>query len=1136
MKHREPRAHWFLIGLGSFLLVLLLVFDGFVQGVVGEAKSTTPAGSGPIGPAEVTEGGPVVNTGQGETRSARMPEKTIALTFDDGPDPLWTPRILDVLAEYDAKASFFMIGGNVAAHPTLVQRVLDEGHEIGNHSYSHVDLATAPDWRIRLELSLTQRALAGSVGVKTWLMRMPYSGTPDGATEGQWRAAQVAGEEGYIVVFTDRDTRDWERPGVDFMVEEALKDTDDGAGAIIMLHDSGGDRSQTVQALREFIPQLQAKGYRFTTLAEALELPRAEVPASFRSQVSGKLVVTTQRAAAFAVDVLGILFLIGGALGLIRVVFLMVVAVRHARVTRRARKAPGMDDDPPSLTVIVPAFNEEVGIAATISSLRDTDFTGDLRIIVVDDGSTDRTAEIVRGLADSALTLVTKPNGGKASALNEGIRYAVSEIVVMVDGDTVFQRDTLRKIVRPFRDPKVGAVSGNAKVANRKGVLGRWQHIEYVIGFNLDRRMFDVFDCMATVPGAIGAFRRIALQRVGGVSEDTLAEDTDLTIAINRAGYRVAYEESAIAWTEAPASLKQLWRQRYRWCYGTMQAMWKHKPWFYEKNGRRCLTYLTVFQVLFPLLAPAVDVFALYALIFSDRKEFALFWLVFVGVQMIGGALALVLDKERLTPLWTVPLQQFVYRQLMYLIVIQSLVTAVLGSRMRWQTIRREGTFNAPNAVTPMVVTDTGPIALPTAFRQPRGAEQESVRVAGAPTGPQPLPRHPVPEEEFRPLPELSPAETTMLMPVVDLTADPPPAFTLRDDYADDVAFPRRYAPEPVDEPRPADPDEAYEADEAYPAYGPEAGFESPYGAGAEVEDEPSVAADADAPFDASVTKPWWADDPADEPEDKPWWERDDADREPTFEERLDSLRVADPDDATFLSGAYRDDPVPDVETTLTLAILTEDDLATPDPVADRPLETLTDLDAFADTEDPSPVAEITEADEAEAKPEADLADLAEPVEEPEADVDEPEAVTEVEEVEPKPDEGFADLDEVEADTVEPLVGLDDADEPVEEAAPKPVEPLVDLEDVAEVEEEVEEAAEARSGEDFVGVDEIEAKPVETVVDADEWVPFRGTGEVPVVPRQGSVVMAAARPARPPEPVDDGEPDDDLDPDAATAR
>jgi cellulose synthase/poly-beta-1,6-N-acetylglucosamine synthase-like glycosyltransferase len=265
----------------------------------------------------------------------------------------------------------------------------------------------------------------------------------------------------------------------------------------------------------------------------------------------------------------------------------------------------------------------------------------------------------------------------------------------MVDGDTVFQRDTLRQIVKPFADLTVGAVSGNTKVANRGGILGRWQHIEYVIGFNLDRRMFDLLQCMPTVPGAIGAFRREALSQVGGVSHDTLAEDTDLTMAICRSGWRVVYEETAIAWTEAPGSLRQLWRQRYRWCYGTLQAMWKHRGSLVEKGpfGRRCLTYLITFQVLLPLIAPAVDVFAVYGLLFLDPVETLGLWALFVLGQMAAGAYALYLDHEPVRPLWTLPLQQIVYRQLMYLVVIQSVVTAVLGATLRWQTIHRTGTF-----------------------------------------------------------------------------------------------------------------------------------------------------------------------------------------------------------------------------------------------------------------------------------------------------------------------------------------------------------------------------------------------------------------------------------------------------------
>ena len=695
MKKRDPRAHWFLLAFGCFLLACILLMNGYVNGAVGEVPRKPVDESGQA-PPEVTQGGPVVSAKDGEVRSVRMPRKTVALTFDDGPDPKWTPQMLDVLKKHDARGSFFMVGGNVAKHPELVQRVLAEGHEVGNHSYTHADLADAPDWRIRLELSLTQRALSGAAGVKTRLMRLPYSGSPLGTTGAQWRAAQVVGEAGYLVVFTDGDTKDWQHPGVEAMVQSAVDSTKGGQGAIIMLHDAGGDRAEVVKAVDQIIATLKPRGYEFTTLAEALKLPKSEVAATDGEQMIGQTLVFTQNLAEWLVTALWVLFGIAGAAAVLRLLVLLVFAHLHVRKV----KERNLDRKPisPFLTVIVPAYNEEVGIEATLRSLQDNDYPGELEIIVVDDGSTDRTAEIVRALEGDGLRLLGKKNGGKPSALNAGIAAARGEVIIMMDGDTVFQRDTLRKLVQPFADPKVGAISGNAKVANRKGLWGRWQHIEYVIGFNLDRRMFDLLQCMPTIPGAIGAFRKEVLDAVGGLSEDTLAEDTDLTMAISRSGWQVVYEETAIAWTEAPSSLHQLWKQRYRWCYGTIQAMWKHRSSLREPFGRRCLSYLTVFQVLLPLIAPAVDVYTLYGVLFGDPVKSLVIWVTVVLLQAGAAAYALRLDREKVQPLWALPLQQFVYRQLMYLVVIQSLVTVITGNRLAWQTIRRTGTFSDPNS------------------------------------------------------------------------------------------------------------------------------------------------------------------------------------------------------------------------------------------------------------------------------------------------------------------------------------------------------------------------------------------------------------------------------------------------------
>ncbi|HKY67403.1 MAG TPA: glycosyltransferase family 2 protein, partial [Acidimicrobiales bacterium] len=377
-----------------------------------------------------------------------------------------------------------------------------------------------------------------------------------------------------------------------------------------------------------------------------------------------------------------------------------VVAVALAR--RHVRRPPPVRPWTGPVTIVVPAYNEAAGIAACLRSLVASDWSHGLAVVVVDDGSTDATAEIVAGLRLPGVSLVRQINQGKPAALNAGAAVATTELVVMVDGDTLFEPGTLAELVAPFADPRVGATSGNAKVLNRRSLLGRWQHIEYVMGFNLDRRLLASVGAIATVPGAVGAFRVAALRDVGGVSLDTLAEDTDLTIAVQRAGWRVAYQDRARAWTEAPATVGDLWRQRYRWCYGTLQAVWKHRRAVVEPRaiGLVGLPYALTFQVVVALLGPVVDVAALYAALTGQARSVLVTWLGVTLVQVALAAWAFRLDGERPGPLWAVPLQQVVYRQLMYLVVVQSVAAAVAGTRLRWHKLRRLGLAGAPAGVT----------------------------------------------------------------------------------------------------------------------------------------------------------------------------------------------------------------------------------------------------------------------------------------------------------------------------------------------------------------------------------------------------------------------------------------------------
>ncbi|MBM9507966.1 bifunctional polysaccharide deacetylase/glycosyltransferase family 2 protein [Actinacidiphila acididurans] len=713
VRTRPLRTHWLLLTTLLLTLGVALLLQGYTQHMFGISDDGAGAGGGPAGrvPAAVAHGGPVVDGVTG--RTARPKAHTVALTFDDGPDPVWTPKILAVLRRHHVHATFFVVGTQVAAHPGLVRQILADGNEIGIHTFTHANLGKIPGWQRSVELREAQLALAGATGRTSSLLRPPYSAGNDALTDKDWTAVRAAGAAGYLTVLTTLDSDDWKHPGVARILANA---TPHGtAGQVLLMHDAGGDRSQTVAALDRLLPQLAARGFRVTTVSAAVGISTPMAAASSGDHWLGRGLLAALTGSAWVIRIIGWLMYAAGALAVLRAVAVLLAARRHLRRRGRAWGPPMTAP----VTVIVPAYNESAGIEAAVRSLLASDHP--VEIVVVDDGSTDGTADLVQSLGLPGVRVIRQANAGKPAALNTGIAAASHDLLVMVDGDTVFEPGTVRALVQPFADPRVGAVSGNAKVVNRGGLLGRWQHIEYVVGFNLDRRLFDLGQCMPTVPGAVGAFRRDALTRVGGVSDATLAEDTDLTMAICRDGWRVVYEENAIAWTEAPASLGALWKQRYRWCYGTMQAMWKHRGAVLRsgaagKLGRRGLTYLLLFQVLLPLLAPVVDLFAIYGLIFLDPVRIAALWLGFLAVQLAMGMYAFRLDGESPKPLWTLPLQQFVYRQLMYLVVIQSVVTALAGTRLRWQRMERYGSLTVPPPTSPPppMMSSTQTVPAPT--------------------------------------------------------------------------------------------------------------------------------------------------------------------------------------------------------------------------------------------------------------------------------------------------------------------------------------------------------------------------------------------------------------------------------------
>jgi cellulose synthase/poly-beta-1,6-N-acetylglucosamine synthase-like glycosyltransferase len=408
-------------------------------------------------------------------------------------------------------------------------------------------------------------------------------------------------------------------------------------------------------------------------------------------------------------------FLIGILLGLGRLFFVGSLAFAQWLRSRRRERVHAGSDYEPFVSVIVPAYNEQLVVANTIRSLLSSDYRN-YEIIVVDDGSEDATSRVVEENfgKDARLKLLTVANAGKASALNTGLTHAKGSVVVALDADTLFGPQTIGVLAHRFHNPKLGAIAGNAKVGNRVNIVTRWQALEYITSQNMDRRAFASLNCITVVPGAVGAWRRDLLEQVGGFPSDTLAEDQDLTLQIRQLGYEIGYEELAVAWTEAPDKLKTLARQRFRWAYGTLQCMWKHREALFRPRygtlGFIAMPNVWIFQILFPLISPVMDLMLLYTLVSTalDRwqqptgysstnlQQVLFYYALFLAIDWISACFAFALErKERWRLLWWLFLQRFCYRQVMYYVMIKSVTMAVRGPVVGWGKLERKATAEA---------------------------------------------------------------------------------------------------------------------------------------------------------------------------------------------------------------------------------------------------------------------------------------------------------------------------------------------------------------------------------------------------------------------------------------------------------
>lgn len=639
----------------------------------------------------------------------------VALTLDDGPDSRWTPQILDTLKSRGVHASFFIIGQNALRDIPLVRRMMAEGHELGNHTFTHPNLAVTPAFITRLELDATERLIEAITDRRTAFFRPPYFGDAEPTTADELVPVSLANDLGYTTVGLHVDSDDWLEPGKDQIVRNVLDARK--RGNVVLLHDSGGDRTQTIAAIGPMIDSLRARGDTIVLLSELMGLTRDQAmpPLAAADETSRGFTL----AAFFTVGALQVgvtwLFKVAVVLGALRILFVLVLAVVHRM--RSARRGPTPTDFAPHVSVIVPAYNEAKVITMTIQSLLAQRYAGELDVVVVDDGSPDGTGAVAEeAFRDNPrVTVHVKPNGGKASALNYGIKRATGDIVICLDADTVFEADTIAELVEPLRDPAVGAVAGNAKVGNRLNLVTRWQALEYVTSQNVDRRAFDLLNCITVVPGAVGAWRRSAVLEMGGFTHDTLAEDQDATIELRKRGWRIAYADRAIAWTEAPDTFRTLVKQRFRWSFGTLQCAWKHRATLLRRQygtlGMVAMPNTWIFQLFFTAVSPLADLIfvcsvASVGLTYVEHGatfawhtgiQLAAVYLVFLLMDWVAAVIAFMLEpgeERRLT--WLILLQRFAYRQLMYWVVVKSFLAAARGGLVGWGKLERKGTVGVP--------------------------------------------------------------------------------------------------------------------------------------------------------------------------------------------------------------------------------------------------------------------------------------------------------------------------------------------------------------------------------------------------------------------------------------------------------
>jgi len=621
----------------------------------------------------------------------------MALTFDDGPDPAWTPQLLNLLSREHVRATFFLIGRNASKFPDLVHREVREGHAIANHTLSHPDLSRGDAAAEKHQLVSTDRILRAIASRAANYYRPPYSGTDVDSILHNVPTILRAQRLGYVTANYDFDTDDWQYEAWKTKVGAIPLPVMDGRNQTVLLHDAGGNRELTLQYLPRLIRTARAHGYTFQTLPQAAPTLR---DVTLTPSLSDRLTLAAAQAVyVWPKTLLNYLFI----LAMITFVGGGIMNVSLA-CWRRWRYRDGRPVESAGLpvSVVIAAYNEQDVIGRTLEALAASRYLN-LELLVVDDGSTDGTAAAVHALAarDSRIRLIQQPNSGKSTALNRAFGQARGDIVVTLDADTIVTPDTVPNLIRPFvGDPRLAAVAGVVKVGNQRNLVTRWQALEYLMQIGVDRAASDALGAIMVVPGACAAWRRTAVLRAGGYSPNTLAEDADLCLTLQREGYRVTQADDAYAYTEAPETVRALLKQRLRWTFGNYQALWKHRGMMFRPRYGwlgMFLMPLATFSIVVPLVClPFVYLITFFAVRAQGFGVLLPWALLFGGIQLVVAAVGVALMKEKPAHLLMVPVHRLVYDPMRAYLLYRSVLAVLSGRLVGWNKLARTGSVAAP--------------------------------------------------------------------------------------------------------------------------------------------------------------------------------------------------------------------------------------------------------------------------------------------------------------------------------------------------------------------------------------------------------------------------------------------------------